>query len=50
MREAWLTGFLDGRVRLLREEPHTQKAAEAAVGLGIDNGKRDEGTIVEMED
>ncbi|KAI9822891.1 MAG: Bud site selection protein 20 [Thelocarpon impressellum] len=28
------------RVRLLREEPYTQKEAEAAVGLGTDNGRR----------
>lgn len=27
---------------MLREEPHSQKAAEAAVGLGTDNGKRSE--------
>jgi len=26
------------RIRLLREEPHSQKIAEAAVGLGTDNG------------
>lgn len=29
---------------MLREEPHSQKAAEAAVGLGVDNGKRGEKT------
>ncbi|BCS24424.1 putative C2H2 finger domain protein [Aspergillus puulaauensis] len=28
------------RVRLLREEPHSQKIAEAAVGLTTDNGER----------
>ncbi|KAL4798571.1 putative C2H2 finger domain protein [Aspergillus venezuelensis] len=28
------------RVRLLREEPHSQKIAEAAVGLTTDNGVR----------
>lgn len=27
---------------MLREEPHSQKAAEAAVGIGTDNGKRGE--------
>ncbi|MCJ1402034.1 Bud site selection protein 20 [Xylographa trunciseda] len=27
------------RVRMLREEPHTQKAAEAAIGLQTDNGR-----------
>lgn len=29
------------RVRTLKEEAHSQKAAEAAVGLGTDNGKVD---------
>jgi bud site selection protein 20 len=28
------------RVRQLRDEPYTQKEAEAAAGLGTDNGKR----------
>lgn len=26
-------------VRMLKEEPHSQKEAEAAVGLATDNGK-----------
>jgi len=26
-------------VRILREEPHTQKEAEAAIGLRTDNGR-----------
>lgn len=30
------------RVKELKSEPHTQKAADAAVGLGVDHGKRDE--------
>ncbi|PGH26598.1 hypothetical protein AJ80_01727 [Polytolypa hystricis UAMH7299] len=30
------------RLRLLKEEPHSQKVAEAAVGLGTDNGKREQ--------
>lgn len=34
--EALLT-CLHSRVRLLREEPHTQRVAEAAIGLGTDN-------------
>ncbi|KAJ5814659.1 Zinc finger protein bud20 [Penicillium riverlandense] len=39
------------RLRLLREEPHSQKIAEAAVGQGIiDNGKRAEDTPVAMEE
>ncbi|KAJ5637844.1 Zinc finger protein bud20 [Penicillium lividum] len=28
------------RVRILKEEPHSQKIAEAVIGLGVDNGKR----------
>jgi bud site selection protein 20 len=28
------------RVRALREEPYSQKEAEAAIGLTTDNGKR----------
>jgi bud site selection protein 20 len=28
------------RVRMLKEEAHSQKLAEAAVGLGIDNGQK----------
>ncbi|KAL2809906.1 hypothetical protein BJX63DRAFT_339480 [Aspergillus granulosus] len=31
------------RLRLLKEEPHSQKIAEAAVGLGTDNGVRSQG-------
>jgi bud site selection protein 20 len=27
------------RVRMLKEEAHSQKAADAAVGLGVDNGR-----------
>lgn len=34
------------RVRQLKEEPYTQKEAEAAIGLTTDNGKRVE---VEMD-
>lgn len=28
------------RLRILKEEPHTQRIAEAAIGLGVDNGTR----------
>ncbi|EEH09147.1 C2H2 finger domain-containing protein [Histoplasma capsulatum var. duboisii H88] len=28
------------RLRILKEEPHSQKMAEAAIGLGTDNGTR----------
>ncbi|BCR83122.1 putative C2H2 finger domain protein [Aspergillus chevalieri] len=38
------------RLRLLREDPHTQKMAEAAVGLGTDNGKRPQESEIAMED
>ncbi|EYE91033.1 putative C2H2 finger domain protein [Aspergillus glaucus CBS 516.65] len=38
------------RLRLLREDPHTQKAAEAAVGLGTDNGKRPQESEIAMEE
>ncbi|KAK2746253.1 Bud site selection protein 20 [Onygenales sp. PD_40] len=37
------------RVRLLREEPHSQKIAEAAVGQGVDNGKRQEQAVDAMD-
>lgn len=36
----WFGGF---RVRLLKETPYSQKEAEAAVGLGTDNGRRERG-------
>jgi bud site selection protein 20 len=41
------------RVKLLLEEPYSQKEAEAAVGLGTDNGKRvaeGEMEMMEMEE
>ncbi|EXJ94645.1 hypothetical protein A1O1_03041 [Capronia coronata CBS 617.96] len=37
------------RVRMLKEEAHSQKLAEAAVGLGTDNGLRERNTEA-MED
>ena len=45
-RQKALTGnvYFD-RIRLLREQPHTQKVAEAAVGLGTDNGPRAEQSV-----
>lgn len=43
-------GSLNYRLRLLREDPHTQKAAEAAVGLGTDNGKRPQESEIAMEE
>lgn len=36
------------RVRALRDEPYTQKVAEAAVGLTTDNGKRTT-TLMEVD-
>lgn len=38
------------RVRLLREEPYTQKEAEAAVGLTTDNGRKPKGVVEEEEE
>jgi bud site selection protein 20 len=37
------------RVRALRDEPYSQKEAEAAVGLGTDNGKRTT-ALMEVDD
>ncbi|PLN77325.1 C2H2 finger domain protein [Aspergillus taichungensis] len=37
------------RVKILREEPHTQKTADAAVGMRTDNGVRTQETVVDME-
>jgi bud site selection protein 20 len=37
------------RVRILKDEPHTQKTAEAVVGLGVDNGKREQ-TMMDMDE
>jgi len=36
------------RIRLLREEPHTQKVAEAAVGLGTDNGRQEKSSTMDI--
>lgn len=38
------------RVRDLKEEPYSQKEAEAAVGLTTDNGKREDGAEMVMEE
>ena len=39
------------RVKALKEEPYTQKEAEAAVGLTTDNGKRTkEAEMVDVEE
>ena len=39
------------RVRQLKDEPYTQKEAEAAVGLTTDNGRRlEEREMVDVED
>jgi hypothetical protein len=39
-READLgLGWRSSRVKQLKEEPYTQKEAEAAAGLGTDNGR-----------
>ncbi|WEW60625.1 hypothetical protein PRK78_006112 [Emydomyces testavorans] len=38
------------RIRLLKEEPHTQKVADAAVGLTTDNGKRSGGWAMDISE
>lgn len=38
------------RVRLLREEPHSQKAAEEAIGLRTDNGRRTKDVVEGMDE
>lgn len=38
------------RVRFLREEPYSQKEAEAAVGLRTDNGTRNSSKIMKLEE
>lgn len=38
------------RVRMLKEEAHSQKAADAAVGLGTDNGKVEQVESMEVEE
>lgn len=37
------------RVRMLKEEAHSQKAADAAVGLGTDNGRLQQVERMEVE-
>jgi bud site selection protein 20 len=37
------------RLRLLREDPHTQRTAETAVGLGVDNGKPEQTSNMELD-
>lgn len=39
MAEVLFTDFIRFRLRLLKEEPYTQKDAEAAAGLTTDNGR-----------
>ncbi len=44
---------MSSRLRALRDEPYTQKEAEAAIGLRTDNGKRAtvaEDHIMEVEE
>lgn len=38
------------RLKALKEGPYTQKDAEAAVGLGTDNGKRSQSTLEASND
>lgn len=34
----------------LKNEPHSQRIAEAAVGLSIDNGRKDEVTMTNIDE
>ncbi|KAJ3113488.1 Bud site selection protein 20 [Phlyctochytrium bullatum] len=43
----FLTKLHKKRLKLLKEQPFTQAEAEAAVGLGTDNGKRSERSEME---
>jgi bud site selection protein 20 len=38
------------RVRMLKEEAHSQKAADAAVGLGVDNGRVQQVESINVEE
>jgi bud site selection protein 20 len=38
------------RVKQLREEPYSQKEAEAAIGLTTDNGKRTAAAPMEIDE
>ena len=39
LTDMMLTFFVNDRLKVLKEEPYTQKEAERAAGLGTDNGK-----------
>lgn len=50
-RKFWAQELTASRVRALRDEPHDHKAAERAVGLHSDNGKRTTTTtLMEVDD
>ena len=49
MESLTLNISINFRVKILREEPHTQKTADAAVGMRTDNGVRTQETVVDME-
>lgn len=38
------------RVRMLKEEAHSQKAADTAIGLGVDNGRTQRVERMELEE
>ena len=43
--------FTDGiRLRALKDEPYTQKEAEAATGLRTDNGSRKASALTNLEE
>ena len=46
-----LRSFSDGsRLRALKDEPYTQKEAEAATGLRTDNGSRKASALTKLEE
>jgi bud site selection protein 20 len=48
---AYLTCHAPVRLKILKEEPHSQELAERAIGLGVpDNGKRSKENPDAMED
>lgn len=49
LRAGWIANSYRHRVRILKEEPHSQKTAEAVVGQGTDNGRRERTTVMEVE-
>lgn len=49
LADSLLTMLLHDRLRILKEDVHTHKTAEQAVGLGVDNGKREQ-TLMDTDE